>query len=54
MIRYAKKEELGRVNELRKQGFDIHVKGQPDICRDEFSSEFQDTIYGYGEMEILT
>lgn len=46
MIKYAKKEELERVNELRKQVFDIHAKGRPDLCRDVFSAEFQDTIYG--------
>ena len=29
MIKYAKKEELDSVNELRKQVFDIHAKGRP-------------------------
>lgn len=46
MIRYGKKEELVKVNELRKQVFDIHAKARPDMCRDEFSAEFQDMIYG--------
>lgn len=46
MIKYAKKEELERINELRKQVFDIHAKGRPDLCRDVFSVELQDEIYG--------
>ena len=31
MVRLAKKEELERVNEIRKTVNNIHVKGRPDI-----------------------
>jgi ribosomal protein S18 acetylase RimI-like enzyme len=45
MIRYAKKEELERVNELRKQVSDAHCKGRPDMCRNEFTVAFQNVAY---------
>lgn len=44
MVRFAKKEELEKVNELRKQVSDVHAKGRPDMCRDEFTKELQDVI----------
>lgn len=39
MIRLAKREELVRVNELRKQVNDIHYDGRPDIFRKGFRKE---------------
>lgn len=45
MVRFAKKGELEKVNELRKQVSDVHAKGRPDMCRDEFTKELQDVIY---------
>ena len=45
MVRYAKKEELERVNELRKQVSDVHYKGRPDMCRNEFTIEMQNVAY---------
>ncbi len=45
MVRFAEKEDLLRVNELRKQVNEVHVKGRPDIFRDDFSKELQDTLY---------
>lgn len=45
MIRYAEKQELAIVNELRSQVNEVHVKGRPDIFRDGFCKEFKDYIY---------
>ena len=39
MIRFAKKEELEIVNELRKQVNEIHCEGRPDIFRKGFRKE---------------
>ena len=30
-VRFAKEDELERINELRKQGNDLHVAGKPDV-----------------------
>lgn len=49
MVRFAKKEELPRVNKLREQVSDVHAKGRPDIFRDNFCQELQDSIYGVWE-----
>lgn len=35
MIRYAKREELEAVNKIRKQVNEVHVKGCPDIFRED-------------------
>lgn len=45
MVRFAKREELVRVNELRKQVSDLHANGRPDICRNNFNEELQNSIY---------
>lgn len=45
MIRYAKENELERVNELRKQVSDIHAKGKPEMCREDFGEEIQHEVY---------
>ena len=37
--RFAKEEDLPRVNELRKQVNDLHVAGRPDIFKPGFSEE---------------
>ena len=44
-VRFAKKEELDRVNELRKQVGELHAAGRPDLFRPEFSRELQDFIH---------
>ena len=44
-IRFAKIEDLPRVNELRKQVFDMHAAARPDVFKEEFSEELQDYIY---------
>ncbi|MDE6621809.1 MAG: GNAT family N-acetyltransferase [Lachnospiraceae bacterium] len=35
MVRYAKREELESVNKIRKQVNEVHVKGRPDIFRED-------------------
>lgn len=45
MIRFAKREELERVNQIRKQVSDLHSNGRPDICKKDFSKVLQDDIY---------
>ncbi|MCQ4021474.1 MULTISPECIES: GNAT family N-acetyltransferase [unclassified Ruminococcus] len=49
MVRYAKFEELGKVNELRKQVNELHCKGRPDIFRGGFCKEMQDIIFAIWE-----
>ena len=43
-IRFAKKEELEQINNLRKQVNDIHVAGKPDVFKPGFSKDLQDHI----------
>ncbi len=43
-VRLARKEELDRVNELRRQVNDLHVAGKPDVFKPGFSTELQDYI----------
>lgn len=48
IIRYAKKEELGAVNKIRKQVNEVHVKGRSDIFREDgwqFIEPFIDTRF---------
>ncbi len=35
IVRYAKREELESVNNIRKQVNEVHVKGRPDIFRED-------------------
>lgn len=44
-VRVAKKEELERVNELRKMVNDVHVSGRPDIFREGFGEELKQHVY---------
>ncbi len=44
-IRFAKENELDRINELRKQVNDLHVEGRPDVFKAGFSDELRDFIY---------
>ena len=44
-VRFARENELERVNELRKQVNDLHVKGRPDIFKPGFSEELADHVY---------
>lgn len=42
MVRFAKKRDLDRVNELRKQVNDIHVEGLPDVFKAGFGNGIRD------------
>ena len=44
-IRFAKENELNRINELRKQVNDIHVEGKPDVFKPGFGAELQNFIH---------
>ncbi len=43
--RFAKEEDLPRVNELRKQVNDVHVAGRHDIFKPGFSEELRNHLY---------
>src|SRR5574344_2123183 len=45
MIRFAEKQDLYKVNELRKQVNDVHAEGRPDIFKSGFHEELSDYIY---------
>ena len=45
IIRFVKDNELIRVNEMRRQINDIHVKGKPEIFKEGFNNELRDYIY---------
>ena len=42
MVRFAEEKDLDRINDLRKQVNDIHVKGRPDVFREGFGEEIRD------------
>lgn len=44
-VRFANRDELDRVNVLRKQVNDLHVAGKPEIFKPGFSKELKDYIY---------
>ena len=44
-IRFAEYDELERINELRRQVNDLHVKGKPEIFKPGFPDELRDHIY---------
>ena len=44
-IRFAREDELDRVNELRKQVNDLHVEGKPDVFKAGFNDELCNHIY---------
>ena len=45
MVRYAKFDELPRVNELRRTVSELHAEGRPDIFRPGFCEELQQRVY---------
>jgi len=56
IIRFAKENELVRVNELRKQVNDLHVEGEPDVFKEGFNDELRDHVYDIwndSEQEIV-
>lgn len=44
-VRMAKRNELERVNELRKMVNDVHVNGRPDVFRPGFNEELRNHVY---------
>ncbi len=44
-IRFAKEDELDRINVLRKQVNDLHVEGKPDVFKPGFNEELQNYVY---------
>ena len=44
-VRKARRDELERVNELRRQVNDVHVQGRPDIFLPGFGEELQRHVY---------
>lgn len=44
-VRLAKREELERVNQLRKMVNDVHTGSRPDIFRKDFCDELREHIY---------
>lgn len=51
MIRFATKEDIERVNELRKQVNDVHTNGRPDMFQPGFAQEIQNLAYEMIESE---
>lgn len=45
VVRAARREELDRVNALRRMVNDVHVQGRPDIFRPGFCEELQNHIH---------
>lgn len=45
VVRSARREELERVNELRRQVNEVHVSGRPDVFRPGFGEELQKHLY---------
>lgn len=48
-VRFAKAEDLDRVNELRKQVNDLHVAGKPEVFKPGFSDALRDFIHAIRE-----
>lgn len=44
-VRPAKRDELERVNELRRMVSDLHVNGRPDIFRPGYVTELRERVY---------
>ncbi len=44
-VRFARENELERLNELRKQVNDLHVTGRPDIFKPGFPKELADHVF---------
>ena len=55
-VRFAREEELDRVNELRKQVNDLHVDGKPEVFKPGFGEElrnFVNVIWNDPEQKIV-
>ena len=53
-VRYAKREELGCVNELRRMVSELHAENRPDIFRPGFCEELQQHVYQVLKHRVLT
>lgn len=51
IVRYAKREELESVNKIRKQVNEVHVKGRPDIFREDGWQFLEPFIYTWFDEE---
>ncbi|MDE7323503.1 MAG: GNAT family N-acetyltransferase [Lachnospiraceae bacterium] len=45
IVRNAQRQELERVNEMRRMVNDVHVSGRPDVFRENFCDELRQHIY---------
>ena len=45
IVRFAKEEDLTRVNELRRMVNDLHCEGKSDIFRDGWCKELEDHVF---------
>ncbi|MBR6705988.1 MAG: GNAT family N-acetyltransferase [Clostridia bacterium] len=43
-VRFAREEDLDRINELRRQVNEVHVAGKPEVFKPGFSDELRDYI----------
>ena len=43
-VRFAREDELGRVNELRRQVSELHAAGKPDVFKPGFPREMKDFL----------
>lgn len=50
-VRYARREELARVNEMREMVNALHSQGRPDIFRGEFCGELREQVFRQYEAE---
>lgn len=44
-VRFAREEELDRINDLRKQVNDLHVAGKPEVFKPGFRGELRDYVH---------
>ena len=44
-VRFAREEDLERVNELRRQVNDVHVAGKPEVFKPGFTDELRDYLF---------
>ena len=44
-VRFAREEDLERVNELRRQVNDVHVAGKPEVFKPGFGDELRDYLF---------
>ncbi len=45
MVRFAADADIDRVNELRRQVFEIHANGRPDMFKNDFDAQLQQYAY---------